>query len=196
MLKKNLTIIVLLLSTILLAIIVLFTAIKLRQPGPVAPTVPQRKPKAVEKPQPSAECQTTFRVIVGPTNTPGPSPTITLTPTPYTTDCYTQCDTDVSCTHSLVCREMSPGVKLCVNPDCPNERNCWCPGPTSPPPPPTLTPIIQPTPTPVVYLPTGTLIPTATPTPVTIPPVGIVENTFLALIAGFAFITIALLFAF
>lgn len=215
MVKKNLSTIILIITTIILAFIALLTAIKMRQPGPIAPTVPQKKPKAVEKPPVSQECQTTFRVLIGPTLTPGPSPTITptltpgptATPTPYITDCYTQCESDLNCSHSLVCREdpyrPGQGIKVCLNPDCPSERDCYCPGPTSTPVPPTGTPIPQPTTTPVLYIspttpPGATLtpIPTATPTPITIPPVGIVENTFLAVLAGLSFLTIALLFAF
>jgi len=215
MLKKNLTVILIITSTVILAFIALLTAIKMRQVTPVAPTVPQKKPKAVEKPPVSRECTTSFLVVLGPTGTPGPTatptptstpgpsltPTLTgppgptATPTPYITDCYTQCESDSNCSHSLVCREdpyrPGQGIKVCLNSSCPEEKDCYCPLPT-------LTPGPKPTPTtPVVYYqPTPEFIPTATPTPITIPPVGIVEDTFLGLLAGFAFLTIALLFAF
>lgn len=204
MLRKNLTIILLIISTIILGFLAVLTAIRIRQLQPVAPTVPQKKPKAVEKPPPSNECQTAFRVITGPTPTPTETPSPTPTPTPYTTGCYTQCETDLNCSHSLVCREdpyrPGQGIKVCLNTSCPLERNCWCPGPTptSTPVPPTNTPVPQPTATPIPYVPPteAPIPPTATPTPITIPPVGIIEDTFLGLLAGFAFLTIALLFAF
>ena len=197
MFKKNLTVTILIILTIILALIVLITAIKLRQISPVAPTVPQKKPKAVAKPPASSECTTTFKVVIGPTGTPAPTatPEPTSTPTPYITDCYTQCESDSNCSHSLVCQEdpyrPGQGIKVCLNNNCPLERSCYCPGPTSTPAPPTATPALPtsaPTPT--------TPILTATPTPITIPPVGLVEDTFLAAIAGLSFLTIALLFAF
>lgn len=125
------------------------------------------------QPTPTTVTTLTPTMPITPTLTP---PIITATPTPFKTGCYNQCDSDINCTDSLACQERRAGVKLCVNPNCPNEPNCWCPGPTNTPAPPTVTP--------------------APITPITIPPVGTMDNTFLGAIAGLSFVAIALLFAF
>lgn len=59
-----------------LGVVTFLTSQKLTQTKPVAPTVPQEKPKAVEP-----ACRLTFSVLQ-PTATPTPTPGPTATPTP------------------------------------------------------------------------------------------------------------------
>lgn len=66
--------------TLGLGVVTFLTTQKLTQTKPVAPTVPQEKPKAV-----APECRLTFSVVqptATPTSTPGPTATPTPTPTP------------------------------------------------------------------------------------------------------------------
>jgi len=87
--KKNLILIGIITSTIVLAVLSVVTAMKIRELGtqPVAPSVPKTKPKAVEPeipeiPPSSEACKQTFLVALVATPTPGPSPTPTATGTP------------------------------------------------------------------------------------------------------------------
>jgi len=144
---KKITIILL---TIVLAGVAVFLGIKLYQmrQEQIAPTVP----KAI-----SEKCTLEFTV-------PAPSPT----PTP---SCYQTCDPENdTCSEGLVCQTVN-NEPIRVNPDCPEEEDCQCPGvtptPTSTPTPTpetTPTPTSTPTPTPET---TPTLTPTPTPTPET-----------------------------
>jgi len=75
--KKNLVLIIAIISTLVLGSIAVVTALKLYQAGkePVAPTAPASQPRAIEK-----ACQ--FTLIVDGTTTPTPTPTGTIVPTP------------------------------------------------------------------------------------------------------------------
>jgi len=101
--KKNLVLIGIIVATIVLAIVSVLTAIRIREMGtrPVAPSVPESKPKAVgEIPEditPAPVCQTSFSIEVessptptttttttpGPSSTPTPGPSSTPMPGPY-----------------------------------------------------------------------------------------------------------------
>ncbi len=68
--------------TLFLAVLAILTALKLRQQGPLAPTVPQAEPEAIEG-SPAPECQLSFSInLASPSPTPGvsPSPSPKLTP--------------------------------------------------------------------------------------------------------------------
>lgn len=94
--RKSLTIIGIVLATIILAVLSVITAIRIRNLGtrPIAPNVPESKPKAEEGLPPDealpeeAACKKTLIAVQGPsstptpTSTPGPSPTPTPTSTP------------------------------------------------------------------------------------------------------------------
>ncbi|MBI3560050.1 hypothetical protein HY087_02905 [Candidatus Gottesmanbacteria bacterium] len=75
-LKKYWHLTVVSILTLALGILTFITTQKLSQQGPVAPTVPQAKPKAVEP-----ACRLTFSVVQ-PTQTPTSTPTPTGTPGP------------------------------------------------------------------------------------------------------------------
>lgn len=62
-----------------------------------------------------------------PTATPKPTPTATPTQAPKK-QCYQDCAQDDDCEGSLACRDSK-----CVNPDCPDELDCACPGATPTP---------------------------------------------------------------
>jgi len=94
--RKTLTVIGIILSTVILAVLSVVTAIRIRNLGtrPVAPNVPESKPKAEEGLPPDealpeeTACKKTLIAVQGPsstptpTSTPGPSPTPTPTSTP------------------------------------------------------------------------------------------------------------------
>jgi hypothetical protein len=135
MLKKNWSIILISTAVVVLAVIAILTATKLYQlrEQPVAPTVPQPAP-AAEETGPVAACTLNITVEGGPTSTPTPTrPTSTPTPTKPTSTptpteeygCYNECSSDSQCEGDLRCQEIS-GVKRCLNPDCPTERDCVC----------------------------------------------------------------------
>lgn len=77
--------------TITLAALAILTAIKLRTEKPVAPTVPQAKPKAVEV-NVNPKCQISFQMPALPTLTP--TPTTLVTPTATPTGVFTPTPTD------------------------------------------------------------------------------------------------------
>ncbi|MBI3577485.1 PKD domain-containing protein [Candidatus Gottesmanbacteria bacterium] len=70
------------LATIGLGLLVFITSRQISQTKPVAPTVPQRKPKAAEACTLAFAIGITPTVTVPPTATPTPTPTATPTPTP------------------------------------------------------------------------------------------------------------------
>lgn len=181
--KKNLTI-VFIITTVFFALVAVFLVIRLNKK--TEPVKPKLMPIEGQMPEPAGDCTAFLKIIGGgPTSTPGPS----STPTPHIVDCYIQCESDTNCSSSLSCLEVEAGIKRCVNSNCSSERDCYCGGPTP-------TPGEYVTPTPGVYVsPTPVEYQEPAPTPITIPPVGIVEDTFLGLIAGFSFLIIALLFA-
>jgi hypothetical protein len=96
--KKNLTIVGIILLTVILAVLSVVTALRIKEMGtrPVAPSVPESKPEAVDVGPPdgltpATICQKSLSVteeITGtptPTTTTTPTPTVTGTPTPTTT---------------------------------------------------------------------------------------------------------------
>lgn len=184
--KKTILAIALSLGTVVLAVIAVITALKLKQISKeeIKPTVPE-EPKAAEVMPlptlpPAGNC---YLVFGGPTETPTPTPT----PTPVPPECWDECVVDSDCPGSLVCQEVE-SVDRCVNPDCPEEEDCACPGET-----PTPTPTGTPTPTP-----TGTTTPTPTgptPTEVALPEAGFSLPTLGAVLGGLLLIVASLLFA-
>ncbi len=82
--KKNLTIIGIIISTVVLAILSVMTAIRIKNLGtrPVAPSVPESKPKAEElipdSLTPVPACKSTLQATA---LTPSPTPEVSLTPT-------------------------------------------------------------------------------------------------------------------
>lgn len=89
--KKTLTISVLIIATVALAVISVLTAIRIREMGtrPVAPSVPESKPKAVaelpEEITPAPVCQTSLTIEVESSPTPTATGTLSPSPTPTTT---------------------------------------------------------------------------------------------------------------
>ncbi|MFH0863566.1 MAG: hypothetical protein V1858_00545 [Candidatus Gottesmanbacteria bacterium] len=137
--KKNITIIAIVLMTTVLGFLTVIIALRLRQVKPVAPTVPQTRPQAQVVTTPNPNCVLTVNILATPTPTPTPTPSTTPTPTPSTTPtptpsstptptpvtgCYKDCSS-VSCPSSLSCQDIS-GSKKCVNPSCPSESDCVC----------------------------------------------------------------------
>ncbi|MBU0572599.1 hypothetical protein KKH23_03975 [Patescibacteria group bacterium] len=106
--KKRIVTILIVIATIALAGIAVFTAIRLYQlrQEPVAPTAPTSKPKAAA---PESCTALTF--------------TLTIPEGPI---CYEACtDTPDNCSSGLECQDVG-GELLCVNPDCPEEETCAC----------------------------------------------------------------------
>lgn len=125
--KKKFTIIGIILATIVLAVVAVLTAIKLRDMGtrPVAPSAPESKPGATNPlpDSPAAACRLTFLITAAPT----------LTPTPTKEPgCDSVCQIKSECPSSLDCIDGH-----CRKTACASETNCTCPlTPT-----PTTTPI-------------------------------------------------------
>lgn len=147
--KEKLLTIGLILAIVILAGVAVLTAYKMATRKPVAPTVPQAKPRAATE-----ACRLSFSVspvltstptptgsltpTLTPTGTLTPSPTGTLIPTPTSTltptvmptptpllGCYRECESDDDCGGTLRCQTIS-GVKRCLNLDCPGENDCIC----------------------------------------------------------------------
>ncbi len=113
-----------------------------------------------------------------------PEPTPTPTPTLGIVKCYEECINDDNCTYGLFCQEVG-GVKRCLNPGCPTETSCGCPGPTATP---TNTP------------PPGsgggvTYSDEPAPTRIELPRAGAAENTIFALLFGGITLGLGLLLA-
>lgn len=84
--KKNLVYFGLGFATLLLAVMAILIALRLRQLGPVAPTVPQAEPQAIEG-SPVPACQFVLNITLpsptpSPSATPTPLPSISPSPTP------------------------------------------------------------------------------------------------------------------
>jgi hypothetical protein len=195
-LKKNWSLLLVGLITVVLASVALLTAWKLYQAGrePVAPTAPPSVPKAQEEPTatpvPEEPCVLEFEV-----------PTLTPTPSIPVPECWDECTDE--CSGDLVCQDVS-GTKRCVNESCPEEEDCECPGAT-PTPTPTPGPTATPTPTPTPGLtstPTPTSPPpppgvtlTPTPTPVELPSAGISLPTIGVLLGGILLVALSAILA-
>ena len=106
--KNKIVTIAIILTTLVLAGIAIFTAIRLYQTRNVAPTDSSAGggPKA---------CKLSF-TIAGPTTTASPAP-----------KCYSKCANDSQCPTNLKCIGEEPGAqKYCVNVKCINSTNCRC----------------------------------------------------------------------
>lgn len=134
--KKNLSLLLIILATVALGVIAVLISTKLYQTRkePIAPTAP--------KPAPAAEpqCRVTFMVSSVTTPTPGlsttptttprvtPTPTATGSPAPTPTPppgCFLECSSDSQCQGSLRCLDYG-GAKRCLNPLCSSESDCTC----------------------------------------------------------------------
>lgn len=174
--NKNFTTIIIILATVILAGVAIFTAIKLYQTrqGTVAPTAPTSKPAAAT-PAPATSCQQlAFTLTVtssSPTPTPTPTATATATATPTPLpQCGTSCTTNSDCPSSMVCY-----VGACRNASCTTATNCVCTTAT-----PTPTPTLS-----VLATPTPTLVALASPTPApSLPVSGDVSPTILGITGG------------
>lgn len=147
-LRKNWYLILIGLSTVILGVIAVFTAIKIYQEKnkPVAPTAPESKPQAQQATPSSAPtpspivCKLTFNLLSAPTPTATPTrtatptvtPTASVTPTATPTatptpllGCYHTCTSDSDCEGDLKCQTVA-GSQKCVTPQCPDERDCIC----------------------------------------------------------------------
>jgi len=171
--KNRIATIGIIIATLILAGVAVFTAIRLYQlrQEAVAPTAPTSKPKAQEVP---IACQSlAFTLSTG-------------TPTPTPAACNESCNVTIhppiNCQTGLICYQTSslvgaPGV--CRNPSCAAETDCLCG---------TSTPIPTPTPTPTS---TPTPVSTATPGPTSTPIAGATPTGEAALPeAGISFPTI------
>lgn len=167
--RKNLTTLLIVLATVVLAGVAIYTAIRLYQTrqGSIAPTAPTSKPAAATlAPSAAAACQTLAFTLTAPTGSPTATPTATASPTASPTpvpQCGTACSTNSDCPSSMVCY-----VGACRNPSCTTSTNCVC-ATTTPTPTPTVTPTqspialasVTPTPTAKPALPTaGSITPT------------------------------------
>ena len=141
--KNKIATIGIIIATVILAGVAVFTAVRLYQlrQEAVAPTAPTSKPKAQEAP---ISCRA-LSFVLGATSTPTPTPTgsptatptSTATPTPTATptnppgepnSCGGTCGSNYNCQSGLFCYS-----GFCRNPSCPTQTSCSCPGGTSTP---------------------------------------------------------------
>ena len=162
--KKNL---ILIIVTIVLGAVAIFTGVKIYQSReePVAPTQPKGVTEqcrlVLDIPAPTSAPTAT------PTPTPTPTPTLTPMPTPTPIpECWQICVNDDNCPQDLACQTVNE-EKRCVNPECPEEKDCQCPVPTATPTP-TLTPTLTSIPPTATPQPTTAPQATATPQPTTV----------------------------
>lgn len=146
--KNKIATIGIIIATLILAGVAVFTAVRLYQlrKEAVAPTAPTSKPKAQEVPVACTSLAFTLGATptptASPTATPTPTGSPTVTPTPTTTgvpnSCNGTCGSDSNCLSGYYfcynghCRDRS----------CPDREDCTCPGT------PTATPRVTTTPTP------------------------------------------------
>ena len=130
-------------TTIVLAVIAIFTAIRLYQTRnqAVAPNVPSSKPAAAEPTllgtPVSSICSLSFNIAT-------PTPTVTATPT-TPPSCNSTCSINSDCPNNLVCyKQGSSTTGYCRNTQCTSQPNCLCPTAT-----PTATATATVTPSPV-----------------------------------------------
>lgn len=129
--------IVIILATVILAGVAVFTAIRLYQlrSQPVAPNVPSSMPEAattnVGRCSALAFSLNTGSPTPTPSETTTPTPTSTPTPTTTPNSCNGTCQTNAGCAAGLTCFNGS-----CRNPLCTGNANCVCgtSAPTSTPP--------------------------------------------------------------
>lgn len=148
--KKKITTLIIILATVILAGVAVFTAIRLYQlrQQPVAPNVPSSRPRAQTVPTPTpASCRLTFSLSTStptgsptatptgtstPTGTPTSTPTGTATATPTTTgvpnNCNGTCGSNNNCQSTYFCYQ-----GRCRNSDCPTDADCVCGAATATP---------------------------------------------------------------
>ena len=153
--KNKFVTIGIIIATVILAGVAIFTAVRLYQlrQVSVAPNVPSSKPIAQEAP---VAC-TALAFNLGSTPSPTPTPTSSPTPTPTTTPtgsptptgtpnlCGGTCGSNTNCGSGLYCYTT---LGLCRNASCPTQSDCNCPSSPSPTPTPGRAGTPAPTPTP------------------------------------------------
>ena len=144
LIKGKLGTVIILVFTVILAGVAIFTALRLYQlkSQPVAPNVPSSIPRAAE----NNTCTLSFTLSTSPTVTPPGSPTESPTTTPTITptvtpgpsgtpnSCGGTCGSNTNCGSGLYC---NTSVGFCRNASCPNQADCNCPGTSAPTPTPT-----------------------------------------------------------
>ena len=147
--NKKLVTILVLTTTVILALIALFTAVKLYQLGQ-EPANPSTKPKAkvtkasaqvplIAEGADTGVCEKVFE-LVSPSESPSPSPSESPSPSPsasVSVECWDTCSSSSNCPSSLLCQNIS-GTYRCVNPSCPTESDCVCTTTYSPSPNPSV----------------------------------------------------------
>ncbi|MBI4058197.1 hypothetical protein HY408_00350 [Candidatus Gottesmanbacteria bacterium] len=199
--KNNWPFVVIGIISVLLTILALLTALKLRTEKPVAPTVPQKEPQAISG-SPVPACQLSFTLTLinptpSPSGTPNPTPSVSpspsvtprpsssSTPTPTTTPSPSPTPSATPGTGGLVCGDS------CTNSsECPTGLTCYktvgqtagvCRHPSC-----TLdTDCICPNPS-STPLPTPSVTPQIPPSGTTLPTIFIIMGGTLLLILGFA----------
>lgn len=147
--KNKFTVIAIIATTIILAGVAIFTAIRLYQTRQtaVAPNVPSSQPRAA-----NPACSMSFTLAKGsptvtptvtatPTGTGEPTPTATSTSTATSTatatatsnpQCNNNCSENTDCPNGLMCYIQSGATTgFCRNTSCLAETDCLCPQPTS-----------------------------------------------------------------
>ncbi len=156
--KKAILIVLITAMTLVLSVVAIATAWKLRQVAtvPITPNAPQSIPKAVENPSP----------------TPTPQLVCTASFDVAKSSCDAWCNEDADCETGMSCL-IAPGqtTGVCRNPTCTSDVDCLCPDVSPTPSPtgqvsvtPSLTPVATSTPSPTNG-PTSAL--TSTPRPTT-----------------------------
>ena len=147
--KKAILIILITAMTLVLSVVAIATAWKLRQVAtvPITPNAPQSIPRAAENP----------------TATPIPQLICTAAFEVAKSSCDGWCDDNLDCETGMSCLvEQGQTVGVCRNPSCSGDVDCLCPGAT-PTPTPTSPPGVTSTPAPSAT-PTPTNVPGTTPT--------------------------------
>lgn len=147
--KGKVTTIIIILVTLILAGVAVFTAIRLYQlrQTSVSPIAPSSQPKAQETTPPAAACSLSFTLTVStsspsPSSTPAETPSSTPSSTPGETpttpgatpnSCGGTCGSNFNCESNLVCYQGS-----CRNPECTSSTSCVCGGTSTSTPAPSL----------------------------------------------------------
>ena len=164
--KNKIATIGIIIATVILAGVAIFTAVRLYQlrQESITPIAPTSKPAAAI-PCPTANSCTalTFNLSTStptatptatptetptgtPTSTPTATPTQTPTPSGTPNSCGGTCGSNYNCGSGLFCYQ-----GFCRNPSCPSETDCYCAGTATATP--TSQPIVQATPTAEAELP-------------------------------------------
>src|SRR4030066_592355 len=164
--RNKIVTILIVIVTIILAGIAIFTAIRLYQlrKESVAPTAPEKSEAQISTPSPTYEACSAFSFTIS-----TPAPGVCNSSCVTNSDCASASTTSATDNVNLICYQPSPTPcptgkacldvmppKVCRNVACPTESDCVCSTSTAKP---TATPTSTPTPTP-----TGTAGTTPTPT--------------------------------